>query len=83
MGDFPVICNNDALCHMPHSSTGMINYGEAYVTMRTVSGKRYPIEGYGELPLTFRSSSGEEPLLLCDVERVPSLSYHLSLRVAA
>ena len=52
--------------------------------MRTASGKRYPIEGYYDLPLTFRSSSGEVLLLLCNVAHVPSLSYHLlSLRVAA
>ena len=53
--------------------------------MRTASGKRYyPVEGYGDLPLTFRSSSGEVPLLLRDVAHVPSLSYHLlSLRVPA
>ena len=62
----------------------MINYREANATMRTASGKRYPIEGYGDLPLTFRSSSGEVPLLLCDAAHVPSLSYHLlSLKVAA
>ena len=84
MGDLPVICDNGASCHMSHSSTGMINYREANATMRTASGKRYPIEGYGDLPLTFRSSSGEVPLLLCNVAHVPSLSYHLlSLIVVA
>ena len=84
MGDLPVICDNGASCHMSYSSSGMINYREADATMRTASGKRYPIEGYGDLPLTFRSSSGEVPLLLCNVAHVPSLSYHLlSLRVAA
>ena len=84
MGDLPVICDSGASCHMSHSSTGMINYREANATMRTASGKRYPIEGYGDLPLIFRSSSGEVPLLLCNVAHVPSFSYHLlSLRVAA
>ena len=79
-----VICDNGVSCHMSHSSTGMINYREANATMRTASGKRYPIEGYGNLPLTFLSSSGEVPLLLYNVVHVPSLSYHLlSLRVAA
>ena len=83
MGDLPVTCANGALCNVSHSSTGMINYREANATMRTASGKRYPIEGYDDLPLTFRSSSGEVPLLLCNVAYVPSLSYHLlSLRVA-
>ena len=53
MGDLPVICDNGASCHMSHSSTGMINYCEANATMRTASGKRYPIEGYGDLPLLF------------------------------
>ena len=39
---------------------------------------------YGDLPVTFRPSSGEIPLLLCKVVHVPSLGYHLlSLRVAA
>ena len=63
MGDLPVICDNGASCH---SFTGMINDREAYVIMRTANGKRYPIEGYGDLPVTFRSSSGEVPLLLCN-----------------
>ena len=84
MGDLPVMNDNGASCHMSHSSTGMVDYREANATMRTASGKRYPIEGYGDLPLTFRSSSGEVPLLLCNVAQVPSLSYHLlSPRVAA
>ena len=84
MGDLPVNCDNGASCHMSHSSTGMINYREANATMRTASGKRYPIEGYGDLPLTFRSSIGEVPLMLCHVAHLPSLRYHLiSLRVAA
>ena len=63
------------------------NYGTTVKAMliKTASGKRYLIEGYGDLPLTFRSSSsGEVPLLLRDVAHVPSLSYHLlSLRIAA
>ena len=84
MRDLLVICDNGASCHMSHSSTGMINYREANATMRTASGKRYPIKGYGDPPLTFRSSSGEVPLLPCNVVHVPSLGYHLlSLRVAA
>ena len=62
----------------------MINYREAESFMRTASGTRYPIEGYGDLLLTFRSSRGEVPLLLRDVAHVPGLSCHLfSLRVAA
>ena len=77
MGGLPVICDNSASCHMSHSSTGTISYREANATMRTASGKIYPIEGYGDLPLTFRSSSGEVPLFLCNVAHVPSLSYHL------
>ena len=62
----------------------MIYNREANAIMHTASGKRYPIEGYGDLPLTFRSSSGEVPLLLCNVAHVLSLNCHLlSLRVAA
>ena len=45
-----------------HSSTGILNYRESNAYMRTASGSRYPIEGYGDLPLTFRSSSGNVPL---------------------
>ena len=45
MGDLPVICDNSALCHMSHSSAGMINYREVNATLRTASGKRNPIEG--------------------------------------
>ena len=83
MGNLPVICDNGTSCHMSHSFTGMINNSEANATMRAASGKRYPIEGYGDLPFTLRSSTGEMPLLLCNVAHVPSLSYHLlSLRVA-
>ena len=68
---------------MSHSSTGMINYREANVTIRTASAKGHPIEGYCGLPPIFRSSSGEVPLLLRKVAHVPSLSCHiLSLRVA-
>ena len=52
--------------------------------MRTASGERYPIEDYGDLPLTFRSSSGDVPLLLIGITHIPTLSYHLlSLRVVA
>ena len=56
VGDLTVICNSGASCHMSHSSSGMINYRESNAYMRTASGSRYPIEGYGNLPLTFRSS---------------------------
>ena len=45
MGDLPVICDNGASYHMPHSSTGMINYREANVSLRTASGKKYSIDG--------------------------------------
>ena len=69
---------------MSYSSTGMINYREAKTFMKTASGTKYPIEGYGDLPLTFRSGRGEVPLLLRDIAHVPCLSYNLfSLRVAA
>ena len=85
VGDILVICDNGASCHMSYSSTGMINYPEAETFMKTASGTKYPIEGYGDLPLTFRSGRGQVPLLLRDVAyAVPCLSYHLfSLRVAA
>ena len=70
-----------ASCHMSHSAIGMLNYRESNAYMRTASGSRYPIEGYGDLPLTFRSSSGNVPLLLRNVAHVPKLNYHLlSLR---
>ena len=84
MGDLTVICDSGASCHMSHSSTGMLNYRESNAYMRTASGTRYPIEGYGDLPLTFRSSSGDVPLLLRNVAHVPRLNYHLlSLRAVA
>ena len=51
MGDLPVICDNGASCHTSYSSTGMIDYREADATVRTASGKRYPIEVYGALLL--------------------------------
>ena len=62
----------------------MINYRESNAYMRTASGSRYPIEDYDDLPLTFRSSSGDVPLLLRNVVHVPKLNYHLlSLRAVA
>ena len=61
-----------------------MNYHESNVYMRTASGAKYSIEGYVDLPLTFRSSSGGVSLLLRNVAHVPSLNYHLlSLRAAA
>ena len=68
VGDLTLICDSGASCHMSHSSTGMVNYHESNTYMRTASGARYPIEGYGDLPLTFRSSSDGLPLLLRDVK---------------
>ena len=50
--------------------------------MRTARGKRYPIEDFGDLPLTCRFSGGEVPLLLCDVAHVPSVSYHVFFRAS-
>ena len=84
VGDLTVICDSGTSCHMSHSATGMLNYRESNAYMRTASGSRYPIEGYGDLPLTFRSSSGNVPLLLRNVAHVPKLNYHLlSLRAVA
>ena len=83
-GDVSVSCDSAASCHMSCSSTGMFNYRESNATMRTASGEKCPIEGYGDLPLTLRSSSGDVPLLLRNVAHVPSLNYHLlSLRAIA
>ena len=53
VGDVTVICDNGASCHMSHSATAMLNYRESNAYMRTASGSRYPIEGCGDLPLTF------------------------------
>ena len=51
--DFPVICDKGASCHMSHSSSaGTLNYRYANITIRTASGKIYPIEGCGGHPLT-------------------------------
>ena len=84
VGDLTVICDSGASCHIPHSATGMLNYRESNAYMRTASGSRYLIEGYGDLQLTFRSTSGNVPLLLRNVEHVPKLNYHLlSLRAVA
>ena len=48
----------------------MINYRDAKTFMNTASGTKYPIEGYEDLSLTFRSGKGEVHLLLCDVAYV-------------
>ena len=74
VGDLMVICDSGASCHMSHSATGMLDYRESNAYMRTASGSRYPIEGYGDLPLTFRSSSGNVPLLLRNVAYAPKLN---------
>ena len=82
VGDLTVICDSRASCHMSPSATGMLNYRESNAYMRTASGSRYPIEGNGDLPLIFRSSSGNVPLLLRNVGHVPKLIYHLLSRRA-
>ena len=64
VGNLTVICDSGASCHMSHLSTRIINYRESNAYMRTASGARYLIEDYGDLPLTFRSSSGDVPPLL-------------------
>ena len=53
VGNLTVICDSGASYRMPHSSTGMLNFCESNANMLTASGERYPIEGYGDLPLTF------------------------------
>ena len=50
VGDLTVICDSGASYHMSYSSTGMMNYRESNAYMRTESGARYPIEGYGDSP---------------------------------
>ena len=45
MEDLPVISDNGVSTRICHSSTGMINYREANITMRKASGKRYSSEG--------------------------------------
>ena len=77
-----MICDSGAWCHMSHSATGMLNYHESNAYVWTASGSRYPIKGYGDVPLTFRSSSGDVPLLLRNVAHVPQLKYHLLSRRA-
>ena len=84
VGGLTVICDSGASCHMSHSATGMLNYRESNAYIRTASGSRYPIEGNGDLLLTFRSSYDNVPLLLRNVANVPKLNYHLlSLRTVA
>ena len=86
VGGLTVICDSGASYHTSHSSTGMLNYRESNAYMRTASGSRYPIEGHGDRPLTFRSSSdsGDVPLLLRNVAHVPKRNSHLlSLRAVA
>ena len=84
LGDISVICDDAASCNMFYSSTGMINYRVSEMSRKTASGTKFPLEGYGDLPLTFRSGRGKGPLLLCNVAHVPFLSCHFfSLRVAA
>lgn len=52
LGDIMVICDSGALCHMYHSSNGMLNYHDSKATRRMANGARCLIEGYGDLPLT-------------------------------
>ena len=84
VGDLTVIYDSGASCHMSHSATEILNYRESNAYMWTASGSRYPIEGYGDLPLTFQSSSDDGPRLFRNVVHVPKLNYHLlSLRAVA
>ena len=55
MGCLPVICDHGASCYMPHSFTGMINYREAKLAIRTASGRIYSGESYGDLPTSLPS----------------------------
>ena len=80
VGDLTVICDSGASCHMSHSSTGMISYRESNAYMRTASGARYPIEIYGDLPLTFRSISDNVPLLHTYTEAELPLTFSESCR---
>ena len=83
MGDLPVLlCDNGVSYYISQASTCIIGNRQPNATMRTARGKRYPIEDFGDLPLTCRSSGGEVPLLLCDVAHVPSVSYHVFFRVS-
>ena len=76
------MCDSRTSCHTSYFLIGIMNYRESNAYMRTASGARYPIDGYGDLPLTFQSSY--LPLLLRNVARVPSLNYHIfSLRAVA
>ena len=69
---------------MRHYAICPINFREVETFKKTASGTKYPTEGYGDLPLAFRSGRGEVPLLLLDVAHVPCISYHIfSLRFAA
>ena len=45
MEDLLVISDNGVSARICHSSTGMINYREANITMCKASGKRYSSEG--------------------------------------
>ena len=74
MGDPTIICDSGASCHMSHSLTGIINYRGPNAYIQTANGARYVIKGYGDLPLTFRSSPSDVPRLLRDVAHVPSLN---------
>lgn len=46
LADIPGICNGGTSCHMSFSSTVTFNYRELNASMQTVSGERWPIEGY-------------------------------------
>ena len=75
MGHHVILCPT----HPPE-----LYYREAKTFTKIASASKYPIEGYGNLLLTFRSCREEVLLLLCDVALVTSLSYHVfSLNAAA
>ena len=70
VGNLTVICDSGASCHV-----SLINRNDELLRVERLhaDGKRceIPVEGYGDLPLTFRSSSGNVPLLLRNVAHVP------------
>lgn len=83
--DIPVICDiGRRVIYVSCSSTGIFNCHDSNISMRTTSGEKCPIKGYGDVPLTLRSTSSKVSLSLRNVEHVPSLSCHLvSLRAIA
>ena len=62
---------------MTPSADYMVNYREGGVIVRIADGRAMPIEGIGNLPMSFWSGKDWVQVVLSNVDHVPLLGYNL------